>query len=430
MIVGALLVGGCKPDATAGPVTKTATATASATGSSPSPFPSSSSSPFPSSSQSVSEGLDGGVRTGAEPNLLDVVPATIAVSSAVHNPRDFPEHLIDGKSDTAWNGRTGELVGGWIAFRVPKDAHVLRLEMTAGFDKVKGSLDLFTANHRITKVTVQRDGVRIGDFPLDPNVRTLQTIPIDRPGGEYTITVAATLPGTKKEWKELAVSELRVVGTPGTERRTEKEPHRVLVGSLDAEPGPLLEMENAPVPEAHRDLAALCKAFAKDVEATKSEHEETAKNHGLKLSPPTCAATAFSTAFTGDAAYKRVLAVRTFDGIQTETALVVEVPRGLVLAPISWSHDDPLDPGCPSIVRMDRVKSLRVENGHLVAVMSGTTTSFGMDGRAFSVGVDGATWCKDAGGKLACKTYMPQYNGDIGAFSIAPDGTIRQQGSR
>ena len=79
---------------------------------------------------------------------------------------------------------------------------------------------------------------------------------------------------------------------------------------------------------------------------------------------------------------------------------------------------------------MDRVKSLRVENGHLVAVMSGTTTSFGMDGRAFSVGVDGATWCKDAGGKLACKTYMPQYNGDIGAFSIAPDGTIRQQGRR
>ena len=39
---------------------------------------------------------------GSAPNLLDVVPAKLAVSSTVANPRDFPEHLVDGRADTAW----------------------------------------------------------------------------------------------------------------------------------------------------------------------------------------------------------------------------------------------------------------------------------------------------------------------------------------
>src|SRR5689334_7769770 len=47
-------------------------------------------------------------------DLLHHTAAAIAVSSNVDNPHDFPEHLVDGKRDTAWNGRTGDLVGAWI----------------------------------------------------------------------------------------------------------------------------------------------------------------------------------------------------------------------------------------------------------------------------------------------------------------------------
>nr|MCU0685220.1 hypothetical protein [Polyangiaceae bacterium] len=57
---------------------------------------------------------------------------------------DFPEHLIDGKPETAWNGKTGDLVGGWVAFRLPSGVRVRRIELSAGFDKVSSAGDLFT----------------------------------------------------------------------------------------------------------------------------------------------------------------------------------------------------------------------------------------------------------------------------------------------
>src|SRR5215204_705937 len=47
----------------------------------------------------------------AAPNALDdllhCTDARLGVSSKVQNPRDFAEHITDGKLDTAWNGKTG-----------------------------------------------------------------------------------------------------------------------------------------------------------------------------------------------------------------------------------------------------------------------------------------------------------------------------------
>src|SRR6187397_2286996 len=66
-------------------------------------------------------------------DLLHFTEARIGVSSKVDNPRDFAEHVADGKLDTAWNGKTGDLVGGWIGFRVPSSARVRVIELTAGY---------------------------------------------------------------------------------------------------------------------------------------------------------------------------------------------------------------------------------------------------------------------------------------------------------
>lgn len=363
-----------------------------------------------------------------EPNLLDVVPAKVAVSSAVQNPHDFPEHLLDGRSDTAWNSKTGDLVDGWIAFRVPDDARVLRIEMTAGFDRVTGGVDLFTANHRITKVSVTRYGTPVGEFPLDPKKRGLQPIPIDGPGGDYVITVTEVLPGTKKEWRELTVSELRVVGTPGQERRGPNDKLRVSIGSLDQQVSPLLTMDEAPVTGVSRTLGDVCKDYVAAVARARASYEETAKQHELTLKEPTCKLVPLRAAFTGDATYKRVAAVRLFDGISGDTTLIVETPRGFVRTPISWSGDSPLDPGCPSIVRDHTVKSLRVEHGHLVAVLTGQRGTIDMEGRWKPWDLDGAYWCKEESGTLACKRYMAQYNGDIGDFAISPGGELRLLG--
>jgi hypothetical protein len=173
----------------------------------------------------------------AEPivNLLYTTPAVVAVSSKVDNPKDFPEHLIDGKPETAWNGKTGDLVGGWIAFRVPRDAHVTALAMSAGFDKKsKGGDDLFSQNHRIAKVRILRDGAPIKEVSFNLGKRTPQDVKLDVAGGDFKIEVLEVAPGTKTEWRELTVSELAVWGTRGATRLAETHLPSVRVGSLDA----------------------------------------------------------------------------------------------------------------------------------------------------------------------------------------------------
>ncbi len=190
------------------------------------------------------------------PPVVDLLQATesdVAVSSNVDNPKDFPEHLLDGKPDTAWNGKTGDL-HGWISFRVPNDAQVARILLTAGFDKKNADGDLFTMNHRIKKIRVTRNGELVGEQALDIEKRTLQSMKIDKPGGTYKIEITETEPGSKKEWKELTVSELRVLGTPGkTGLRTTPRIPDVRVGALG---GVHLDKDN-------RTLASLSLGFTK-----------------------------------------------------------------------------------------------------------------------------------------------------------------------
>src|SRR5687767_2662524 len=62
-----------------------------------------------------SEGAPPGVRVTT--NLLVTTAAEVTVSSRVDNPRDFPEHLVDGKHETAWNGKTGDL-SAWIEVKL------------------------------------------------------------------------------------------------------------------------------------------------------------------------------------------------------------------------------------------------------------------------------------------------------------------------
>lgn len=366
------------------------------------------------------------------PNLLDIVPATLAVSSTVDNPRDFPEHLIDGNPSTAWNGRTGDLVGGYIAFRVPDDATVESIEMTAGFDKVSGAVDLFTANHRITKVEVLRvptDATFSSkEASLDPNVRGLQSIPIHGKGGSYYVKVRATLPGTKAAWKELVVSEFRVTGAPGKERRAPTDPLVVGVGTLDpttttgdAGTGRHLESNNDRYAIAFPDLAALC-----DDNTTRARKENAANaaflsEMSVRVGTPTCREEPQTLSFTPDATYTGLRTVRWSNGWRTESTFILVTPRGLVITPIAWAVDNPTDPGCPSIVRPAEIEEVRIENGFFVATVVGERLGYSPnpvgqndDGTRLEH-VRGAAWCKEAAGRLICKSHNPQYLPALGS---------------
>lgn len=220
-----------------------------------------------SEASDASDASDAAAKSAGLVNLLYFTPAKVAVSSKVANPRDFPEHLVDGKPATAWNGKSGDLVGGAIAFRVPKDAHIDHLQLSAGFDATsKAGEDLFLANHRIRSVKVERDGQLVKRFALDPSVRTPQLLRIDGPGGDYRIVVEKVVPGTKTAWKELAVSELAVLGSPGKERLERAVLPVVVVGDLATAPAPRLGAEAGTVAEGpYPSVAAFCQAHTRAI---------------------------------------------------------------------------------------------------------------------------------------------------------------------
>jgi hypothetical protein len=146
--------------------------------------------------------------------LLHHVPATVTVSSVVQNKAIKPEHLVDGNLDTAWNSRTGELVGAWIDVMVPAGAAIEELRMTAGHTgHGPHGEDYFTMNPRIRSADVLHGDKKLATFTFDIARRDLQTL---RVHGERNVRVRITSvePGSKQTWRETCVSELEVWGTP------------------------------------------------------------------------------------------------------------------------------------------------------------------------------------------------------------------------
>lgn len=228
-------------------------------------------------------------------DLLHFTDARIGVSSKVDNPRDFAEHVADGRLDTAWNGKTGDLVGGWIGFRVPKETRVRVIELVVGYAaKSKKGEDLFTMNHRIAKVRVTRDGAKVLEHAFDPDVRDYQRIVLDAPGGDFKLEVLETKAGTKKEWRELVVSELRVLGVAGAAKRATTGIPRVHVGGFDAPPPAVVAAtppSRATVRPSAASVDALCKAFLDGPTRAFHDLDGGAGDHPWTPPEPSCSAT-------------------------------------------------------------------------------------------------------------------------------------------
>lgn len=167
--------------------------------------------------------------------LLHAVPSQVVVSSIASAVLHTAE-LVDGSMETAWNSEQDDVTRSWVAFRLPADARVTSLRMTAGFVRVDGSRDFFTGNYRVRKVRVSRDGEPLGEHALDPEDRGLQTIPVAGPGGEWRIDFLEQVPGTSQRWRQTCVSELQVLGLPGAERHATPTQPAVRIGSFAGVP--------------------------------------------------------------------------------------------------------------------------------------------------------------------------------------------------
>lgn len=188
-------------------------------------------------------------------DLLHAVATDVAVSTTYRNQASQADSLIDGDLETAWNSRTGELATSWIEVRIPASAHVTSIVMTAGFTHVtERRVDLFPGNHRVRRVRISRDGTVLGEHTLDVESRALQSLPVNGGGGVYRIAIIETAPGTRTDWREICVSELRVMGTDPGARPGQRVP-RVGVGALPA-PRVTTPPDRAAILGAHRQRVA------------------------------------------------------------------------------------------------------------------------------------------------------------------------------
>jgi hypothetical protein len=303
-------------------------------------------------------------------DLLHGVEATVATSSRVDNAHDHPEHLVDGKQETAWNGKTGDL-HGWIAFRLPQVTKVTRVELAVGFDKKTPEGDLFTMNHRIKRVRLSKGGAPVREVTLDVDVRTPQAIDLDDvPGGDFRLEVLETVPGTKKEWRELTVSELRVWGHGGGAPRNPTHLPKLAVGSLEGVPTPK-PLPKADIPRGpFTSIAQLCTAIDRVVQpALRMKFGEDAFSGGARckvgeqygLDPKTFEGGPFDDATLID-----------YDDFEEDrTSLAVRTPKGWFRTDVHVRSHVHMDPGCMDAVR-DRVEDVRIAKtatGQPVAIL-------------------------------------------------------------
>jgi hypothetical protein len=144
--------------------------------------------------------------------LLHGTPSTIRVSSRVANAKIAPEDIADRDPSTAWNSRTGDLVGAWIDVDVGA-AHIRELRLVVGHTgKGTHGEDYFTMNPRIRSVSVLRDGKVIAKVTLDIERRDPQTIAMPSPESHVRLRVDEIVPGTKRGWRETCVAELEAWG--------------------------------------------------------------------------------------------------------------------------------------------------------------------------------------------------------------------------
>lgn len=182
----------------------------------------------------------------------------------------------------------------------------------------------------------------------------------------------------------------------------------------------------APVSAPYASTTAVCAAWSAETATRAKELAEDATARGLKLGAATCAEAPAGVVLPPHPTYRSVRAFRRSDGLSTYTTLAVELPRGIVVVPLTWDGDDPLDPGCPSITRYERLDAARVENGWLVVTIDGTRSTYNEeDGGSTPESLRGAVWCRDEGAELRCRAYEPQMRPSLsGPFEITATGEL------
>ncbi|MEM1413456.1 MAG: discoidin domain-containing protein [Myxococcota bacterium] len=149
--------------------------------------------------------------------LQRVVEVQASASSHYRGDATQLEKLFDGDYATAWNSATmaeGATAPETLTLTLPEGVKVHAIGLTAGYTKTTPTRDLFTANRRIEEVVV-RHGDRTWEATLLTDDREIQDVEVEGGGGEWVIELRSWVDGERPDWREMVVSELRVLGELG-----------------------------------------------------------------------------------------------------------------------------------------------------------------------------------------------------------------------
>jgi hypothetical protein len=275
---------------------------------------------------------------------------------------------------------------------------------------------------------------------LDPEARTFQSVPVGQPGGVICLYVVETVPGTRTEWRELVVSELRAMGRPGAARRDLRYPIDVSDFRL-APPfvtrddpglrrafaeGAEVELSTDEVEslrdQPYRSIESLCAAYVRmwrsRVQSSKDSHwpgnDRFVACRELPLPLPLS---------TRGAPFVGARAIEGKTGWSARRYIVGETKEGLWLTPIVYAESHDMDDDSRVLWEHQALLELRVESGNLVLVEAFLSVSSSLgEYRIEPAIVRGASWCSVAGGRLACKQWHPTF--------APPLGIKRKEGER
>lgn len=83
--------------------------------------------------------------------------------------------------------------------------------------------------------------------------------------------------------------------------------------------------------------------------------------------------------------------------------------------------------GCASGLRIEGLRTIRVENGHVVVVLDGRREGMNPDGTWKTAVLTDVTWCKESIKSLTCRTYGAGYRPLLQGFAISPTGELVSQ---
>lgn len=378
--------------------------------------------PPPSAGASASVTATSTAEPAPPPPLIDLLyrtKARVAVTSNVSNPKDYPEHLIDRRPETAWNGKTGDL-DARVLFRVPASARVRRLLLTVGYDKTTKEGDLFFMNHRVAQVALSHEGRLVGTFDLDPENRKPQAIEIDEPGGTFELRATRTVPGTKSKWREIVLSELSVLGTAPDDELLAPAMPQVTIGTLDrakSDPGPFEAIRaGAPFASLEAFCAAHVAAESKILERIKAKDPYDVHVAGLKAycqrqKERVIAREALS------APFEKLAVASLLEGGEMVERLVIKTDKGFYPTPITFAIEYP-GPGCgmSSGYRIDSAAAETSRGGRPILTLQVTKHAAALlssPNNFESAGAFFIACALDAGGAPVCREELvASFDGD------------------